>query len=80
MNTRLACALVAALTSPVLAQGHLTTPPVDTERDGGDATFGFGWRRQMGARIVDDTHANGTRLAIKRISFRADYRDHESSR
>ena len=77
MNTKLACVLLATLTSSVLAQGHLLTPAKGTATDGPDSTFIFGWAANQGQRFMDYSHT-GTRRALKAVSFRADYRNHNA--
>ncbi len=75
MNRKLSFLLMVSLGSTLVAQGQMTTPPVGVDKEGSYDCIGFGWNPAMTHQIVDDSHANGKSVAIKRISFRPDYRN-----
>ncbi len=77
MHTKLTCALIATLSSSILAQGYMTTPLTGTTVEGADSAFIFGWAANQGNRFMDYTHT-GTKRSIKGLAFRADYRDHNA--
>ena len=77
MNIKLTCALVATLSSSILAQNYLITPVTGTTVEGSDSAFIFGWAANQGNRFMDNTHT-GTKRSIKGLSFRSDYRNHNA--
>ena len=78
MNKLVSLAACGLVCSSVAAQNYMTTPPVGLDQDAASSCFIFGWSSKMQIRFLDDTHTTGSSMAIQRISFRADYQDHNA--